>query len=862
MPKTLSRPWSFLTRGFQSTSPRPGRRPVRLGVEALEVRDNPAGDGLSAIYFDSASLTEAQNLQGATTATTVPNVNFNWGTGKPAGTPSSFGADTFAARFAGSVETTTGGTYTFRTYSDDGIRLWVDDKLVISNWTNHSPTYNTGSISLEAGRKYHIVLEYYENGGGAVAQLQWNKPGDAAGSYVAIPQANLYSDRRILPPNTGIVNVKDPAYGAKGDGKTDDWEAIQRAVSDYIYRGSGDNTAKFIYFPAGTYLVSKTIEWRKYTYATIDGVTQFVPNLNNSHGGWGGGLSFLGENRDNTVIKLTNNNPAFQDSPSYTWDANAFLNSNAVMYLASNKNASFNTTTGAGRDAYDNSILNLTVNTGVGNTGAVGIDYFVNNRSSMTNVRVLSQDGQGRVGVRSDRQGSYSGLISDVTVDGFNSGFQFGVTNDVEAFTVFDKVTVQNQLVQGVNITGGLTLTAQNFRSINSVPAIRITRNGLVSVTLIDSTAIGTGGASARSAIVNGVEDTTTGAVTGSGIANSVLVRNFITSGYKYAYAGQVNGTNTTRPNGTITELTSHGVNRSFTTAPSATLNLANKAAPDYFNTNPSDWVAVGAPNGTDDTATIQAAFDTAATNNKPVVYFQSNKRYTVKGTITIPANVRWVVGFGAELSTSGTAFGSTASPTPVFRVAANSSNPLILDTITFRLNGVGSYAVRHDTARTLVLRELNVRSSSQSGYYKAGSTAGELFIRDVSGGGYDFRPGQKVWGMQLDVAGIVNTGADVRLLGVRTEGGKTTATTQNGGRTEILGASLQINSEGSASPAFVNKDSAVSLTFMATNPGNNTFYPSLVDEYQNGVLVDQFLPTQATGTGSNGGRRVALYRT
>jgi len=62
---------------------------------------------------------------------------------------------------------------------------------VIDNWTDHGPTLNTSTaITLTAGQRYNVVVEYYEKGGGAVMRLQWLVPG--GGSYVAVPRANLY----------------------------------------------------------------------------------------------------------------------------------------------------------------------------------------------------------------------------------------------------------------------------------------------------------------------------------------------------------------------------------------------------------------------------------------------------------------------------------------------------------------------------------------------------------------------------------------------------------------------------------------------------------------------------------------------
>jgi hypothetical protein len=140
------------------------------------------GNGLQATYFSNMDLT------GTTVSRTDPTVNFDWGTGSPA---SGIGVDHFSARWTGQLLAIETGTYTFRTYSDDGVRLWVNGQLIINNWTDHAPTYDTGTITLQAGQKYDIKIEYYENAGGAVMQLAWMRPGQS--TFDVIPQANLFS---------------------------------------------------------------------------------------------------------------------------------------------------------------------------------------------------------------------------------------------------------------------------------------------------------------------------------------------------------------------------------------------------------------------------------------------------------------------------------------------------------------------------------------------------------------------------------------------------------------------------------------------------------------------------------------------
>ena len=140
-----------------------------------------SGTGLRGTYFNNKTLTVPSAL-----VRTDSTINFDWGNGSYAsGQPT----DNFSARWEGQVEAPVSGTYTFTTNSDDGVRLWVNGVQIINNWTDHGPTDNSGTITLTAGTKYDITMEYYENGGGAVAKLDWAYPGQA---QQIIPQARLY----------------------------------------------------------------------------------------------------------------------------------------------------------------------------------------------------------------------------------------------------------------------------------------------------------------------------------------------------------------------------------------------------------------------------------------------------------------------------------------------------------------------------------------------------------------------------------------------------------------------------------------------------------------------------------------------
>ncbi len=123
--------------------------------------------GLKGTYFNN------QTLSGAGLVRNDSSVNFNWGSSAPL---AGISADHFSARWTGRITAPTTGTYTLYTQSDDGVRLWVDDQLLIDNWQDHSSKQDSQTITMNAGVKYNIRMEYYENTGNAVAQLSWSGP--------------------------------------------------------------------------------------------------------------------------------------------------------------------------------------------------------------------------------------------------------------------------------------------------------------------------------------------------------------------------------------------------------------------------------------------------------------------------------------------------------------------------------------------------------------------------------------------------------------------------------------------------------------------------------------------------------------
>lgn len=86
------------------------------------------------------------------------------------------GEGSFAARWTGRIDPPASGAYTLTTVSDDGVRLWLDGKLLIENWSDHAKTEDHAAVELTAGRITELKVEYYQGGGGSTARLKWTRP--------------------------------------------------------------------------------------------------------------------------------------------------------------------------------------------------------------------------------------------------------------------------------------------------------------------------------------------------------------------------------------------------------------------------------------------------------------------------------------------------------------------------------------------------------------------------------------------------------------------------------------------------------------------------------------------------------------
>ena len=129
-------------------------------------------------------------------------------------------ADTnYAFLWTGSISIATAGTYTFYTGSEDGSELIIDGSTVVNNDGIHSYTEVSGTDALTAGT-HSITVEYFEASGPQQLTTSYAGPGISK---------ELIPDSVLTAAAPGNVSVD--AYGAVGDGMTDDRSAIQSAIN-------------------------------------------------------------------------------------------------------------------------------------------------------------------------------------------------------------------------------------------------------------------------------------------------------------------------------------------------------------------------------------------------------------------------------------------------------------------------------------------------------------------------------------------------------------------------------------------------------------------------------------------------------
>ena len=173
------------------------------------------------------------------------------------------GANRFVARWTRTMSFAP-GDYEFAVTADDGVRLYVDGVRVIDKWIDQAPTTYRTTLPLDGG-PHKIVMEYYENGGGAVARLAYTAVGDPP------PRPPYHAEYWNTPDATGAPSIPTGPADLERDDETLDFDwgdgspASGIAADRFVARWT-----KTVMLSAGVY---------RFTGVRDDGIRAYIDNV-------------------------------------------------------------------------------------------------------------------------------------------------------------------------------------------------------------------------------------------------------------------------------------------------------------------------------------------------------------------------------------------------------------------------------------------------------------------------------------------------------------------------------------------------------------------------------------------------------
>ena len=564
---------------------------------------------------------------------------------------------------------------------------------------------------------------------------------------IAALTVSASATQQAYPLHANVVDVTKPPFSAKGDGVSDDSEALQSALNENIGRH------RVLYFPKGTYLVSRTLTW---------------PDKVGERRNWGFTM-LRGESRDGSVLRLKDGTFTDAKKPA------------AIMWCGGFGSA----------DWFHNHVENLTFDVGANNAGAVALQFYSNNTGAVRDCRFVAAEGSGAVGLdlaHRDMNGPL--LVSRCEVVGFARGIT--TSRSVNSQT-FEHITLRGQREMGLH-NEGQQISIRGLVSENAVPAL-----GTYGSLLLTDAKL-SGGSVNAPAIVNYND-------------GRIFLRDVKTSGYSraladmktpdFAAAFRIKGEDkpgTLGPD--IAEYSSHAVSTAFP-SPKESLRLPVKETPQPAWESAAKWAVVDAfgadPSGKKDSVeAIQKAMDSGATT----VFFPGH--YTASRAIEVRGKVRRVIGISGWMN-----YGKRE---PVnFRIGDGAEPVVWLENFSGLHGGV-----EIDTKRTFVLRSVGTHAIKSTARSEGGEVFLEDVVGDGFRFRKQ-RVWARQLNIENEGTHLTNDGGDVWVLGYKTERGGTLAHTLGGGRTEILGGFSYTTTAGKLAPMFVNDDSSVWAFFGET---------------------------------------------
>ncbi len=358
--------------------------------------------------------------------------------------------------------------------------------------------------------------------------------------------AAISQNHVTFPACATVIDITKPPYNAKGDGRTDDSDAIQKALTDTM------GAHKILYFPDGTYLVSRTLRYTK----------------KDSRGGDAWGFNWLqGQSEAGTIIRLKDGVFTDADRPQPILWGGGF----------------------GSADWFHNYIQNITFDVGKGNPGAIGLDFYSTNSGAIRDVQIVSQDGAGAIGLDLGNDMNGPLLVRNVIVRGFAIGIRAAHSVDSQTF---ERISLLGQSKCGF-ANDGQSIAIRGLYSENAVTAL----NANSFTCLLDATLIGTGASRSIPAIQVG--------------KTRFFARNVTARDYQTAIAGE----GTAGDPGPVVAEFMTGKPTSPFGGPVQSLNLPIEETPEVPWDDADAWAVVEVPDESADASpALQKAVDSGAT--------------------------------------------------------------------------------------------------------------------------------------------------------------------------------------------------------------------------------------------------------
>lgn len=602
--------------------------------------------------------------------------------------------------------------------------------------------------------------------------------------FIALLVSNLFAQVEF-PLGSKVINVTKDPYLAKADGKTDDTEAIQKALNDHP---DGDF---IIYLPHGIYKITDQLTW-----PTTD-----KPATSSRR------TILQGQSIGGTIIQLADSTYGF-DNPDYP---KAVIN------------------TGMGPEAkFRNAIRDMTIRTGKGNPGAIGVQFIAANQGTMNNVKIYSGDSTGVYGVDLGfSEGIGPLLLKNVEIRGFQTGIYAKGENST---LTLEHVTLGGQTKYGLeNEDMNLAIRALRFKGY--VPAV-YNHGPYAIMSLVDG-------------VLEFDNEKKLGKPT-TAILNEghLFARSMKVSRYKTMLQSKKRGYINDMTNSEIIEFSTQD-SRQLCHSPKQSMRVAVAETPNFSEQKADNWITIvgdygGRSNtGSDDSKAIQEAIDDGA----ETLYFPPGGRWTINRDIYIRNRVRRFIGIEGRIDGKGK-----------FIVENGAFNELTIE----RFSEFGSGIIQK-SSRNILIKNTMIRALETDDLGK-----GDIYLEDVTIGTIQLNY-QKLWGRQVTMIGdtkgpkITNNGGTIWILGLTAKNGNTILQNSNKANAELIGVQVISSDKAKDRPMFINDNSGLSIVGLRETLTRGNPFHKVVEESRPGSKIKSLLGNELSHT-ENGGALLPLF--